>query len=67
MNIKTILIVLGEPNSTFSEVLLKYFSSKFSKSNKSRIVLIGNKKLFYKQMRKLKYKFNIKEINTIEE
>ncbi len=67
MNIKTILIVLGEPNSTFSEVLLKYFSSKFSKNNKSRIILIGSKKLFFKQMRKLKYNFDIKEINTINE
>ena len=67
MSIKTILIVLGEPNSTFSEVLLKYFSSKFYKNNKSRIILIGNKKLFYKQMKKLKYNFNIKEINTINE
>ncbi len=67
MSIKTILIVLGEPNSTFSEVLLKYFSSKFYKNNKSRIILIGNKKLFYKQMKKLKYDFNIKEINTINE
>ena len=67
MSIKTILIVLGEPNSTFSEVLLKYFSSNFSKKNKSKIVLIGNKKLFYKQMRKLKYNFCIKEINSIKE
>ena len=67
MSIKTILIVLGEPNSTFSEVLLKYFNSKFSKRNKSRIILIGNKKLFYKQMRKLKYNFSLNEINAIKE
>ena len=25
MNIKTILIILGEPNSTFSEILFKNF------------------------------------------
>ena len=35
MNIKVIVIVLGEPNSTFSEVLLKYFNSnKFKKNEK---------------------------------
>ena len=28
MNIKTILIMMGEPNSTFSEILLKFFVSK---------------------------------------
>ena len=28
MNTKVILIVLGEPNSTFSEILFKYFTSK---------------------------------------
>ena len=37
MNINTILIVLGEPNSTFSEILFKYFKSekfkKFKKKN----------------------------------
>ncbi len=28
MRTKIILIVLGEPNSTFSEILMKYFKSK---------------------------------------
>ena len=46
MNIKTILIVLGEPNSTFSEVLFKYFNSNRYKKNKKKIILIGNVKLF---------------------
>ena len=36
MNIKTILIILGEPNSTFSELLLKYFNSKIFKKNKKK-------------------------------
>ena len=29
MNIKTVLIVHGEPNSTFSEILFKYFKSTY--------------------------------------
>ena len=36
MNIKAILFVLGEPNSTFSEVLLKYFNSNKYKKNKKK-------------------------------
>ena len=45
MNSKIILIILGEPNSTFSEVLFKYFKSPNFKKNKNKIVLIGSKKL----------------------
>ncbi len=62
MNINLIIIVLGEPNSTFSEILFKYFSSKnYNKINK-RIVLIGSKNLLIKQMKKLKYRLVFNEI-----
>ena len=61
MNTRKILIVLGEPNSTFTEVLFKYFQSKKFKNNKSIIVLIGSKKLFEIQMKKLKYKLMVLE------
>ena len=66
MSTNKILIILGEPNSTFSEVLFKYFNSKFFKHNKNKIILIGNKKLFQKQMIKLKYNFKIKEISSLK-
>ena len=66
MNIKIILITLGEPNSTFSEVLFKYFSSiKFKKTNK-KIVLVGCKDLLQLQMKKLKYKLTLNEISNIK-
>tara|TARA_B100000242_G_scaffold282074_1_gene243024 strand:+ start:562 stop:1095 length:534 start_codon:yes stop_codon:yes gene_type:complete len=66
MNTKIILIVLGEPNSTFSEILLKYFKSKkFRKINK-KIVLIGNYGLFKKQMRYLNYKMQLNKITKID-
>ena len=66
MNIKIILIALGEPNSTFSEVLFKYFCSiKFKKTNK-KIVLVGCKDLLQKQMKKLKYKLTLNEISNIK-
>ena len=66
MSTNKILIILGEPNSKFSEVLFKYFRSKFFKHNKNKIILIGNKKLFQKQMIKLKYNFKIKEISSLK-
>ena len=57
MSIKHIIIVLGEPYSTFSEILGKYFSKK-KKINK-KIILIGNIKLFCNQLSKLNYKINL--------
>ena len=66
MNIKTILIVLGEPNSIFSEILFKYFSSKKFKENKKKIVLVGSKSLLTNQMKKLKYKLLLNEIKNIK-
>tara|TARA_Y100000590_G_C15711157_1_gene1010315 strand:+ start:450 stop:1415 length:966 start_codon:yes stop_codon:yes gene_type:complete len=66
MNSKKILVVLGEPNSTFSEVLFKYFKSKNFKRNKKNIILIGCKYLIEKQMRKLNYNFYFNEINNLK-
>ena len=42
MKSKIILVVLGEPNSTFSEVLFKYFNSTNFKKNKNKIILTIN-------------------------
>jgi 4-hydroxy-L-threonine phosphate dehydrogenase PdxA len=66
MNSNFILIILGEPNSTFSELLFKYFKSKNFKKSKDTIVLIGNNKLLKKQMKKLNYNFLINEIIDIK-
>ena len=63
MNTKTILIILGEPNSTFSEILSKYFKSKIFKQNQNKIILIGSKHLFEKQIKQLKYSLKINQIN----
>ena len=65
MNSNIILIVLGEPNSTFSELLFKYFRSKKFKKSKNKIILVGSVRLLKKQMKKLKYNFFINEIKDI--
>ena len=66
MNSKIILIVLGEPNSIFSEVLFNYFKSNNFLRNKHRIILIGSKRLIQKQMERLNYSFYINEIFDIK-
>lgn len=65
MSIKFILIVLGEPYSTFSEILGKYFIK--NKTFKKKIILIGNLKLLEKQLKKLNYYFPLNCINHLDE
>ncbi len=69
MKINKILIILGEPNSTFSEILFKYFNSKEFFINKKKVILIGSKSLLQKHMKILKYnlKFNLNLINNLDE
>ncbi len=62
-----ILIILGEPQSTFSEILFKYFSSKKFLRSKKKIILIGSFDLLKIQMKKLKYKLNLKLVKNFEE
>tara|TARA_B100000900_G_scaffold304776_1_gene263392 strand:- start:849 stop:1814 length:966 start_codon:yes stop_codon:yes gene_type:complete len=60
MKNKPIIIVNGEPNSIFLEILFKSFKAK---SFRSPIILISSLKLFNFYMKKLKFK---KKINIIE-
>ena len=65
--VNKILIVLGEPQSTFSEILYKYFKSKeFLKINK-KIILIGSIVLFQKQMQNLNFNLKLNLINDLKE
>ena len=67
MKINKILIILGEPQSTFSEILFKYFISKELSKNKKKIILIGSVNLMRKQMKKLKFNLNLNVIENIKE
>ena len=64
MNIKFIIIVLGEPYSTFSEILGKYF--KTNKKLTKKIILIGNSNLFRNQLKKLNYHLPLNDINHVD-
>ncbi len=69
MKINKILIILGEPNSTFSEILFKYFNSKEFLKNKKKIILIGSKSLLQKHLKilKINLKFKFRIINHLKE
>ena len=58
MKIKPILIICGEPNSVFSEILAKSIDKYRAKRP---IVLIGSYRLLLSQLKKLKIKivFNL--------
>ncbi len=62
MNIEYIVIILGEPYGTFSEIIAKYF--KYKKKLNKKIIIIGNKKLFSKQLNLLNYYLSINEITN---
>ena len=63
MNTKIILIIWGDPDSIFSEILIK--SLKRYK-NKKPIVLIGSYKLLIDQIHLLNLTFNTNKINIIK-
>ena len=63
MHIKFIIIVHGEPFSTFSEILGKYFSK--IKRFKKKIIIIGNIELIRKQLKKLNYFLLLNEITDL--
>ena len=64
MSFSPILIVWGEPNSIFSEI---FINSIKKYKNKKPLVLIGSKKLFLKQAKKLKIKINATSLNIVEQ
>ena len=65
MSIDYIVIVLGEPYSTFSEIIGKYFSKK--KKFKQKIILVGNKNLLKEQLNYLNFKISFNCILRVED
>ena len=58
--IKPIIVVSGEPNSIFSEILVKSFKSY---KNKKPIILIGSYDLILQQLKKIKLNMSLNLIN----
>ncbi len=58
-----LLIVLGEPNSIFSEILFKAYKKKIIQKFNRPILIIGSENLLKLQMKFLKYSIKIQKIN----
>ena len=65
MSIKYIIIVLGEPYSTFSEIIGKYYLK--NKNPKLKIILIGDLYLLKNQLTLLKYNLQFNKIENIKD
>ncbi len=61
MKNKPLLIVLGEPNSIFSELLFKVYKKKIIQTFNKPILVIGSEKLIKSQMKLLNYSIKIKK------
>ncbi len=59
-NFKPIILVAGDPKSIFLEI---FFKSLHSQRIKNPLILIVNEKILLNQMKILKYKFRINELN----
>ena len=66
MKNKPLLIVLGEPNSVFSEILFKAYKKKIIQKFSRPIVIIGSENLLKFQMKFLKYSIKIQKINALD-
>jgi len=65
-NNNPLLIVLGEPNSIFSEILFKSYKKKIIQKFNRPIVIIGSENLLKLQMKFLKHSIKIQKINFFD-
>ena len=56
MKDRPIIIVCGDPKSTFNEILIKTLDNKILKNSKFPIVIIGSKKLLEDELKRSKKK-----------
>ena len=64
MKNKPIIVICGDPESTFNEILIKTLKNKFFNKVKLPIIIIGSKKLFQSELKKLKKKIALQNFNS---
>ena len=64
MKNRPIVVVSGDPKSTFNEILVKTFKKKKFKSLKFPIIIIGSKKLLENELKKSKTKINLQKFEN---
>ena len=63
MKNKSVVVICGDPKSTFNEILIKTLKNKIFKNFKFSIILIGSKKLFQHELKKLRAKVNFQSFD----
>jgi len=64
MKNKPTVIICGDPESTFNEILIKTLKSKTFRNFKFPIIIICSKKLFQNELKKLKTKINLQKFEN---
>tara|TARA_A100001015_G_scaffold205997_1_gene230339 strand:+ start:2063 stop:3028 length:966 start_codon:yes stop_codon:yes gene_type:complete len=64
MKNKSVVIICGDPKSTFNEILVKTLKKNFLKNLKFPVVIIGSKKLLENETKKLKSKLNLQHFDS---
>ena len=64
MKNKSLVIICGDPKSTFNEILIKTIKKKVLKNIKYPIIIISSKKLFEAELKKFKTKVNLKKLEN---
>ena len=61
MKNKSIVIICGDPKSTFNEILIKTLNNKILRNIKIPIIIVGSKKLLKNESKKLKIRINLQK------
>ena len=61
MRNKSVVIICGDPESTFNEILIKTLKKKIYKKSKFPIIIVCSEKLFQNELKKLKTKINFQK------
>ena len=64
MKNKSIVIICGDPESTFNEILIKALKSSVLKKVKSPLILIGSKKILEKEFKRMRTKINLRKFDS---
>ncbi len=59
MKNNSVIIICGDPKSTFNEILIKTFKTKFFKKKNFSVILICSEVLLKKELKKFKMKVNL--------
>ena len=64
MKNKPVVIVCGDPESTFNEILIKTLKSKAFRNFKFPIIIICSERLFQNELKKFKTKISLKKFDN---